>query len=85
MLRDSKIVLFGIFLMVSPHAFSYFGPGLAGGVIAATLGIIGALFLAIFGVLYYPIKRAYRRKFRRQEKAANDGEEISKECAKEND
>tara|TARA_Y100000022_G_C13193597_1_gene349262 strand:- start:30 stop:185 length:156 start_codon:yes stop_codon:yes gene_type:complete len=37
--------------------YAYIGPGMGGGVIATILGIIGSLFLAIFGILYYPIKR----------------------------
>ena len=37
--------------------FAYIGPGMSGGLIATILGIIGSIFLAIFGILYYPIKR----------------------------
>ncbi len=37
--------------------FAYIGPGMSGGIIVALLGIIGSIFLAIFGILYYPIKR----------------------------
>ena len=38
-------------------AFGYIGPGTSTGLIATILGIIGSIFLAIFGILYYPIKR----------------------------
>ena len=45
-----------LFIIISPtHA--YIGPGMSGGLIATVLGIIGSIFLAIFGILYYPIKR----------------------------
>ena len=37
--------------------YAYIGPGMSGGLIATILGIIGSIFLAIFGILYYPIKR----------------------------
>ena len=41
---------------------AYIGPGMAGGVIAAIFGIIAAFFLGLFGILYYPIKRALKNK-----------------------
>ena len=42
--------------------FSYIGPGMGGGVIAAIFGIIAAFFLGLWGILYYPIKRAIKNK-----------------------
>ena len=42
--------------------FSYIGPGMGGGVIAAIFGIIAAFFLGLWGILYYPIKRALKNK-----------------------
>ncbi len=42
--------------------FSYIGPGMSGGVIAAIFGIITAFFLGLWGILYYPIKRAFKNK-----------------------
>ena len=41
---------------------AYIGPGMGGGVIAAIFGIIAAFFLGIWGILYYPIKRAFKNK-----------------------
>jgi len=43
-------------------AQAYIGPGVGAGAIAAVLGVIGSIFLAIFAVLYYPIKRALKRR-----------------------
>ncbi len=40
--------------------FAYIGPGMGGGVIAAIFGIIAAFFLGLWGILYYPIKRAFK-------------------------
>ena len=40
----------------------YIGPGMGGGVIAAIFGIIAAFFLGLWGILYYPIKRAFKNK-----------------------
>jgi len=42
--------------------FIYLGPGMGGGVIAAILGIIAAFFLGLWGILYYPIKRALKKR-----------------------
>ena len=42
--------------------FAYIGPGMGGGVIAAIFGIIAAFFLGLWGILYYPIKRALKIK-----------------------
>jgi len=51
--------VFMIFIVLIFHApiFAYIGPGMSGGIIATILGIIASIFLAIFGILYYPIKR----------------------------
>ena len=42
--------------------FAYIGPGMGGGIIAAIFGIIAAFFLGLWGILYYPIKRAFKNK-----------------------
>tara|TARA_B100000212_G_C26902992_1_gene334524 strand:- start:28 stop:237 length:210 start_codon:yes stop_codon:yes gene_type:complete len=42
--------------------FAYIGPGMGGGVIAAIFGIIAAFFIGLWGILYYPIKRAFKNK-----------------------
>ena len=46
------------------HLYAYLGPGIAGGVIVAILGFIVAIFLALFGILYSPIKRAVQNRKR---------------------
>ncbi len=50
-----------ISLNFSP-VFAYIGPGMGGGVIAAIFGLIAAFFLGLWGILYYPIKRAFKNK-----------------------
>ena len=49
-----------IFLPLISHA--YIGPGMAGGLIAAIFGIILAIIIAFIGILYYPIKRFFKKK-----------------------
>ena len=57
---DSNIILY--FFSNKIPIFAYIGPGMGGGVIAAILGIIAAFFLGLWGILYYPIKRAFKNK-----------------------
>ena len=52
--------------------FSYLGPGMGGGVIAAIFGIIAAFFLGLWGILYYPIKRAFKNKKKKNKLSKNN-------------
>ena len=47
-----------IFFIMSycSEAFAYIGPGMAGGVLAAALGVILVIIIGIFAILFYPIK-----------------------------
>ena len=49
-------------LVISTPVFSYIGPGMGGGLIAAVLGVFGAIILMIFGILYYPIKKMFKNR-----------------------
>lgn len=51
----------GAFVASTSGALAYIGPGMGAGAIAVVLGVIGSFFLAIFALLYYPIKRLLRR------------------------
>ena len=57
-----KINLVIVLLSISSSVFAYIGPGMGGGVIAGVLGVIGAVLLALFGILYYPIKRMLKNR-----------------------
>lgn len=58
----NKKFLIIILLLIFKPVSAYIGPGMGGGVVAAILGIIGAILLALFGIIYYPIKRAIKNK-----------------------
>ena len=58
---NEPIISYKLFSNLIP-LFAYIGPGMGGGVIAAIFGIIAAFFLGIWGILYYPIKRAFKNK-----------------------
>ena len=52
--------IFSLFLLITPYeALAYVGPGMGGGFIVAIFGVVLAIFLALFGILYYPIKRLF--------------------------
>ena len=59
---NKSILLFILICIFPSTSYAYIGPGLGGGVIAITLGFIGAIFLALFGILYYPIKRVIKKR-----------------------
>ena len=48
--------------------FLYIGPGMGGGFIAALFGIIAAFFIGLWGILYYPIKRALKNRKNKKQK-----------------
>ncbi|MBS0563667.1 MAG: hypothetical protein JSR87_04070 [Proteobacteria bacterium] len=43
-------------------ALAYIGPGVGAGAFGAIIGVIGSIFLAIFAVVWYPIKRLIKGK-----------------------
>ncbi len=53
---------FFIWVVITCPLLGYIGPGMSGGLIATIIGIIGSIFLAIFGILYYPIKRYLKKR-----------------------
>ena len=57
-----KTNLIIVLLLISSPVFAYIGPGMGGGVFAAVLGVVGAVLLALFGILYYPIKRMLKNR-----------------------
>ena len=57
-----KTNLIIVLLSISSPVFAYIGPGMGGGFIAAVLGVVGAILLALFGILYYPIKRMLKNR-----------------------
>ena len=56
------IFLFILFLSLSSPSYAYLGPGIRGGIVAATLGIIIAILAAIFGLIWFPIKRLIKKR-----------------------
>jgi len=51
-----------IFCLIITPSFAYLGPGVGGGVIAATMGIIVAIFAALLGLIWFPVKRLLKKR-----------------------
>ena len=64
MVRLYLLILF--FCSFSTAAFAYLGPGMGGGLIAATLGIIFAIFVGLFGLIWFPIKRLLKKRKKKE-------------------
>jgi len=58
----NKSVLFLSLFLISLPSYAYIGPGMGGGVIAAIVGFFAAILLGLWGILYYPIKRALKNR-----------------------
>lgn len=52
-------------------SYAYIGPGMGGGAIAAIIGFFAAILLGLWGILYYPIKRALKNR-KDKKKSVND-------------
>ena len=49
-------------ILFSDNIFAYIGPGMGGGVIAAVIGILVAIFFGFFAIVFYPLKRLISKK-----------------------
>ena len=50
-------------------AVAYVGPGLGAGAVGAVLGVIAAIFLGLFAILWYPFKRMLKKRSAATEQA----------------
>jgi len=57
------IIIFGFFKI----AFSYIGPGSGLSALGALLAVIVGLITTIFGLLWYPIKRFFAKKNKKED------------------
>ena len=58
----NKLILFLSLFVISLPSYAYIGPGMSGGVIAGIIGFFAAILLGFWGILYYPIKRALKKR-----------------------
>jgi hypothetical protein len=48
--------------LIALPAHAYIGPGLGAGTIGVVLGVLASFFIALFAVIYYPIKRRLKKR-----------------------
>ena len=60
-----------IFCLISTSSFAYLGPGVGGGIIAATIGVVLAIIAALFGLIWFPVKRLLKKKKREKKNQQN--------------
>ena len=58
-----------LFFFINSWSHAYLGPGVAGGAILATIGVIVAIFAALFGLIWFPIKKLLKK--RKEKKISN--------------
>ncbi len=73
--RFSFVITLWLIVTLPATAQAYIGPGLGAGAIAVAFGVIGSIILAIFAVLYYPIKRALKKRKKAAEPTPEDAVE----------
>ena len=71
----NKSILFLSLFLISMPSYAYLGPGMGGGVIAAIIGFFAAILLGLWGILYYPIKRALKNRKYTKELSKNSNNE----------
>jgi len=49
-------------IMFATGAHAYVGPGLGAGTLGVVVGLIASVFVALFAVIWYPIKRLLKKK-----------------------
>ncbi len=60
-----------LFFFINTSSYAYLGPGVGGGVIAATIGVIVAIFAALFGLIWFPVKRLLKKRKEKKENQQN--------------
>ena len=78
LLRQSLLI--GWLLFFPLGVYAYIGPGMGLGAVGVVLGILGAIVLALFAILWYPFKRLWNHLGEKKEKekpvdSENDAED----------
>ena len=56
---------------ITTSSFAYLGPGVSGGLIAVTIGVIVAIVAALFGLIWFPVKRLLKKRKEKKENQQN--------------
>lgn len=58
----NRLVMLLALVGLAAPAHAYIGPGAGAGTIVVTLGVIAAVVMAFFALLWYPLKRAMKKR-----------------------
>lgn len=58
-----KLVLVNlIFILMTCNSYAYLGPGIGGGIIAATIGLVVAVLIGLIGLIWFPLKKLLKKR-----------------------
>ena len=58
-----KLVLINlIFILMTNTSYAYLGPGIGGGIIAATIGLVVAILIGLIGLIWFPLKKLFKKR-----------------------
>ena len=43
-------------------SYAYLGPGIGGGIIAATVGLVVAILIGLIGLIWFPLKKLFKKR-----------------------
>ena len=72
----NRYLLFLSLFLISMPSYAYLGPGMSGGAIAAIVGFFVAILIGLWGILYYPIKRALKNRKDKKMSLKNSNDEF---------
>ena len=59
-------------LLLSEPVHAYIGPGTGIGTIAVVFGILASVFITFIAIIWYPLKRLFRKRLFRKRRAPDD-------------
>lgn len=67
------VMVFLAAFLIAGAAQAYVGPGLGAGTLGVILGFLASIVLAVFALLWYPIKRMLKKKKSAKGESENKG------------
>ena len=72
---SAKTAVASASFLFSDIAFGYIGPGMGLGTLGVILGVVVSIFLALVAVVWYPIKRVFRKSPKKMDDDRSNEEE----------
>ena len=72
-------------LGVALPAYAYIGPGAGAGTIAVALGVLASIIMALFALLWYPLKRFAKKRKTARNKQIEENSQIPKDTTEPED